>query len=260
MKIGIINFHWGTNYGAVLQAYAFQTYLKKIGNDVVIINYKPTKYDMSILTIFTSRALFSFPSSLRNLKKENVLNEFRLNHLRLTKRYRSIKELKSDPPQCDVYISGSDQVLNPSFTLFGEGRRSPASTYFLDFGDTEVKRFGYAVSFGCTVYPEKAKKLAEPLLENFNMIGVRENTGIDILKDMKYFDSCVVPDPTLLLEKSDYDKLISTTLSQKNGCYIYMLRNRTVAVNKIKHIFQNTIIADTNNEYSLLSWISNIKK
>jgi len=41
MKIGIITFHWATNYGAMLQAFALQTYLESKGNEVYIINYKP---------------------------------------------------------------------------------------------------------------------------------------------------------------------------------------------------------------------------
>ena len=41
MKIGILTFHWATNYGAVLQCYALQEYLRDQGHVVEIINYKP---------------------------------------------------------------------------------------------------------------------------------------------------------------------------------------------------------------------------
>lgn len=47
MKIGIMTFHWATNYGAVLQAYCLQEYLREQGHDVEIINYKPMQYDFS---------------------------------------------------------------------------------------------------------------------------------------------------------------------------------------------------------------------
>ena len=39
MKIGILTFHWATNYGAVLQTYALQTYLESLGHVVQIIDY-----------------------------------------------------------------------------------------------------------------------------------------------------------------------------------------------------------------------------
>ena len=45
MKIGILTFHWATNYGAVLQCYALQTYLESLGHKVNVINYKPSFFD-----------------------------------------------------------------------------------------------------------------------------------------------------------------------------------------------------------------------
>ena len=41
MKICIITCHDVYNVGASLQAYALQTYLKSLGHDVKIIDYKP---------------------------------------------------------------------------------------------------------------------------------------------------------------------------------------------------------------------------
>lgn len=46
MKIGILTFHWSDNYGAVLQCYALQEYLKSQGHEVEIINYTPLKYSL----------------------------------------------------------------------------------------------------------------------------------------------------------------------------------------------------------------------
>ena len=41
MKIGILTFHCAHNYGAVLQCYAMQEFLRSQGHDVEIINYRP---------------------------------------------------------------------------------------------------------------------------------------------------------------------------------------------------------------------------
>ena len=62
MKIGILTFHWATNYGAVLQCYALQTYLESLGHDVRVINYKPKQYDFSLWRFFRYR-LFLHPKS-----------------------------------------------------------------------------------------------------------------------------------------------------------------------------------------------------
>ena len=50
MKIGILTFHCAHNYGAVLQCYALQEYLKHLGHDVYVINYRPSylKYGLFI--------------------------------------------------------------------------------------------------------------------------------------------------------------------------------------------------------------------
>ena len=68
MKIGIITFHWGTNYGAVLQAFALQQYLERCGYEVEIINYVP----------FKVKAL-QMLSLIKNHKPAELLKEYRLN-------------------------------------------------------------------------------------------------------------------------------------------------------------------------------------
>lgn len=46
MKIGILTFHRAHNYGAVLQAYALVTYLKNIGHDAEIVDYRPESIEL----------------------------------------------------------------------------------------------------------------------------------------------------------------------------------------------------------------------
>lgn len=259
MKIGIITFHWATNYGAILQAYALQKFLVNNGHEVYIINFKPKKFDFSFYKLVTSRAILNPIKYLSNWQKEKVFIRFRNKYLNSTLRYRSIEELKATPPELDVYISGSDQVLNPSFTRFGEDGNRPSSAYFLDFGGENVIRLGYAVSFGCTIYPDLAKKLAQPLLKSFNSIGVRENTGLDILESMNYTNTCVVPDPTLLLNREDYDKLITVQGNRQKSTFIYMLRTSKLELNRIKHETTKYIIADSKVTISIASWLLNLK-
>ena len=42
MRIGILTFHCAINYGAVLQTYALQEYLKGLGHDVYVLDYRPS--------------------------------------------------------------------------------------------------------------------------------------------------------------------------------------------------------------------------
>lgn len=41
MKVGILTFHHTANYGAVLQSLALSRYIKSLGHDVEIIDYRP---------------------------------------------------------------------------------------------------------------------------------------------------------------------------------------------------------------------------
>lgn len=55
MKIGILTFHCAINYGAVLQAYGLQEYLKSLGHEVYIIDYRPD-YLITPYRLFFSEA------------------------------------------------------------------------------------------------------------------------------------------------------------------------------------------------------------
>jgi hypothetical protein len=198
MKIGILTFHWATNYGAILQAYALQEHLKHLGHDVFIIDYKPSIYD------FTWKSILRYPGNLLHLKKcigrilkEKKLNEFRRRYLQLTERYCRQEDLGRIVKDFDVLVSGSDQVLNPYFTLQGEG--CPTSVYYLDFPDAGCIKLGYALSFGCVRYPDDAAAYARGFIRGFDRLSVREDSGTDIVSRLGFPDKVVtVPDPTIL--------------------------------------------------------------
>ena len=69
MKIGIITFHWGTNYGGILQAYALQNFLSKKGHDVFIIDYKPNRYNKSFIRYFNPMRAIWFAALFKNVFK-----------------------------------------------------------------------------------------------------------------------------------------------------------------------------------------------
>ena len=60
MKTGILTFHAAHNYGAVLQAYALQEYLKKLGHEVEVIDYRP-EYLIRGYTVFLFPRLRGVP-------------------------------------------------------------------------------------------------------------------------------------------------------------------------------------------------------
>ena len=262
MKIGILTFHWATNYGAVLQCYALQEYLRSQGHEVEIINYKPKLYDDNAFTFLRFRKFMNMNEYLQSRKKEFALVTFRNSHLYQTKRIYKCKDIVKIANSYDAIISGSDQVANPSFLLSGEGHGALSPTYFLGF-PFNGKRIGYALSFGCVTYPEKAREIAARYIMDFNVISVREKTGIDIVKSMGRDDAFLAPDPTLLLQSQFYHTLADECTSLMKDHYIYSFFIRHIADRKqtINNVFNGNVVLWNNEDgnYTMQSWLSKIK-
>jgi hypothetical protein len=265
MKIGIITFHWATNYGAVLQAYALQTFLRKLGHDSLIINYMPRSFEKKFINCIVVKKPWTIKKNLLEYYKEQAFKSFRKTYLNQTIRYNSLHEMKVNPPKCDVYICGSDQIWNPYFTTGGEGKTT--TSYFLDFGDEKTTRIAYAVSFGCTEYTDELKRIVAPVLRQFNAISVRENTGREIVLSMGFDNVLLMPDPTLLLSDADYDDLLDLPVNYDEGSsYFYVIHDHQFTISKIERFFRDglreRIVSTKKLRYSLIDikgWLSYIK-
>ena len=238
MKIGIFTFHWSPNHGAVLQAWCLQEYLKGLGHEVDIIHYKPSVLDFSWLRIAVHpRRWMTLKHQLASHRKDAVLAPFRAAHLRMTPRFRSLQEAGPFLDRYDVLVSGSDQVLNPSFTLGGEGGK-PSPAYWLGAGRSDARRVGYAVSFGCESYPEAAASLAREWVRNFDAVGTRERTGMQILRRLGYEGPArMVPDPTLLLGADLFRRLgITVPIVKASYVCVYMLRREIRLEGEVRYL------------------------
>lgn len=260
MKIGILTFHWATNYGAVLQAYALQTFLQNLGHNVSIINYKPKIYEYNLINFFTQRHYRKLQDFLSNKKKENSLNLFREEKLKLTKRIFSYTEIPNIVKEYDILISGSDQVMNPFFLKNGEGKEMISPSYFLGF-EFNGRRIAYAVSFGCKEYPIQQLNIAKQYLCKFEKIGVRERSGLSIVHKMQGHNPIVVPDPTILLPPSDFINLANqSNFFDQNYHYAFFIRNSKQRKIEIpKFIKSNKILWNNDdNDYSIQTWLKKI--
>lgn len=261
MKIGILTFHWGTNYGGVLQAYALQTFLKRKGHDVAIINYAPHTFRDSFIKCFYSKNPFTIIDNLKNYWKEKNIAKFRNNYLIQSERYFTPEQLIENPPQMDIYISGSDQIWNPY------GLKSNKKIYFLPFGDEKSIKLSYAASFGIIDYPENLIEEIKPLLNKFKAISVREKSGLEILKCSGINNGILLPDPTLLLEKIDYLEILKgKETNNKNDYFFYVLQKKQNTIRRIykslKKNKHNKIIHTSKIKYTSLSienWLNYIK-
>lgn len=105
-----------------------------------------------------------------------------------------------DIDKIDYFITGSDQVWNPKFP-FNSKRE------FLDFAKPE-QRIAYAASIAISAFPEELKEEYGAELKKFKAISVREESAINIVKDMSGRDAELVVDPVMLLKDDEWNKEI----------------------------------------------------
>lgn len=202
MRVATLTFHWATNYGAVLQAYALQQFLARHGYDTEILDYSPRRA-RRLRTLQNLRS-----RDVRAFVREARLRGFRRRRLRLSaRRYSSETDLLEAGGLYDAFVCGSDQIWNEWFSLHGEG--GPTRSYFLGFVPSGGRRVAYAASFGTDAPTAGLTEVARPELAQFSAIGVREDSGARAVADMGLPGAVVVADPTLLLSRGDYDRLIA---------------------------------------------------
>lgn len=213
-KIGILTFHRAVNYGAVLQTYALCKEISKLGGKPEVIDYrckmiedfyyKPFSKDYSIKMNVKS-LLFYNKQKKRNKAFENFQNEL----LPTSKdSYHNSLEMKKTETLYDSFIVGSDQVWNYK-CIAGDG------TFLLDFVTDGKKKNSYAASLGKMSEEELDKMRFSSYLSDYNQISVREKDGYDIVK--KYCDKKIEIniDPTLLLDKAEWDKIAECNEKEK---------------------------------------------
>ena len=238
MKIGIVTYWKSTdNYGEQLQNYALQEYLRELGHEPFLIRYDyeaDTIYGTKPLPVRLLRAcnpkrLAAYFKSRKNnrMYRKNCLEhprgfeEFRKDHLSMSRVYSSIEDLRNDPPEADMYITGSDQVWNTFGGKFSE-MKNRLSAFFLDFGKEDVKRVSYAASWGRTVIPEDESDLIRPLLAKLDVVSVREDSGIGVCCRLGREDAVLAPDPVLLHDAEVYRNLYRSGNTEKtDGKYLF---------------------------------------
>lgn len=233
MKVGIITIHNSHNYGACLQAFALYQYIVEQGHDVEMIDlYRPIhsrftrskKYKymrtvkqsvFSLLKKNIKRLLISTKPALSVISQKKF-NEFNT-YIHLSSPYRSIDELYSSPPSYDLYITGSDQVWNPTQAYCIE-------PYFLGFVKNHGRKISYASSIGISSLLENEKCQFKEWLSSYDAISVRETTAKKILEGIVDKKVYQVADPTFLLSRGQWGKMAAHSSYQyENYLFLFTL-------------------------------------
>ena len=215
MKLGILTFPKAINYGAALQATALRKVLLNRAEKVSFLNYSCKAID-STSKIFDLSNIFDVKYTLAHLYNMPEAIKRQKNFSNYWKKYFDFDT--SDPKDYDAVIVGSDQVWNYDLTnddLF----------YFLNFKNADVKKVSYAASFGLSEIDKAHADAIVPLLNDFDFLSVREKQAAKIIKDNANIEVPVVCDPTLLLGKSDWKKIVTDKPKGSGFIFVYTVFN-----------------------------------
>lgn len=211
-RIGIITFHASYNYGSMLQNYALQQILFRLGYDVETINYRSRiqkeQYSpfMPFWELKDKRrillSLINLPYRRSLSKKAQLFEKFLSDNIILTEECQEEQQLKK-LHSYDIYLAGSDQIWNWKARDF-------SWCYLLDFVAEDKPKVSYATSMGPNLCNDIDSHYKD-LLNKFCMVSVRDKNTYNVihsyLQENKY---CGIHlDPTLLLDAETYSPNIT---------------------------------------------------
>lgn len=236
-KIGILTFQSADNYGAALQCFAMQEYLKCEGNDAKVINYAPEYFDRQyrIYTPFFStyklykkkglrfsllRAVKSYARNIELIKKyrkRKSFDNFRRKYFDLTDRCVNHNEFLKVVPEFDAVTVGSDQVWSKRIT---DGRYDPV--FMLQGLNQNIIKMSYAASCGDT-FSEDDLNILRPILESYDYLSAREKALANQISEFSGKECKHVCDPVFLLTKEQWKEKLARNnpFSQKKFILAY---------------------------------------
>jgi len=246
MRIGILTLPLHTNYGGILQAYALQTVLERMGHEVCLIEKKrkplqlslwkaPLAYGKRIVKNIIGHPFPIFYEQKMNreepfVRQNTDLFIHKYIKFRIVDDFSEIKE-----HDYDAIIVGSDQIWRTIYF------NNEIGCTYLDFTrGWNIKRIAYAASFGTDKweYSFRQTRQCRKLIQHFDAVSVREDSGVDLCRKHFGVEAQHVLDPTMLLNKEDYIQLFENANMPKSKgtmlCYILdETQKKTDLVNQI---------------------------
>lgn len=253
MKIGILTQPLHNNYGGLLQNFALQTTLKKLGHESQTINIKNREnLKLRKYASLLKRTILKLSGQKIRVRawpteeEKEIISKYTQQFIKkkiattdlITKK---LDEKLIDKYSFDAYIVGSDQVWRPKYS-------PQMSTYFLDFLENNygVKKIAFAASFGVDEweFTEPQTKEYKRLIKLFDAVSVREDTAIELCKKHFGVDAAHMLDPTMLLARNEYISLVEKEKIEKSSgnLFTYILDSTND---------KNSIIEKISNKYNL---------
>lgn len=240
-KVGILTLSYCTfyNYGNVLVSYALQSTIEKLGYEAGIVAYSP----------FSLIDEYMKPRSIKDKKF------YKINCNLLKYDYKKDEEsydvyFKRVNKDFDTFILCSDVLWLPSFNGFAN------HYYYLSFVDNNNKKLSYSPSTAASIEKFNTEELkiinliSGLYLHRFANIGVRENSGVSIVKEISGLDANWLLDPVFLLTKEEWTKFINSHEHWDKKEKIFCYTTRNIQIENLTNIGTNDI--------SVFDWVYSI--
>lgn len=227
MKIGIVTQPLHNNYGGLLQNFALQQVLKRLGHEpktidfVVCISF--TRYLLStckqlLIAILKRRFPEIRPYVAIPAFRNTIMADFVNNHIYRTRIVHSYTKKIVSEEHFDAVITGSDQVWRPIYNRYIEDM-------FLKFVPDSIKKIAYAASFGVDTweYNNKLTKRCAMQARRLDAISVREATGVELCRTHLGVNAEHVLDPTILAGVDAYRPLLKSKREEQDYLFAYIL-------------------------------------
>ena len=114
----------------------------------------------------------------------------------------------------DAFITGSDQVWN--FAWY-------TPVLFLDFVPSGKTKLSYAASIASRHLTETQQEILQNSLRDFTAVSVREKSAVRLVEELSPVPVEEVLDPTLLLEREEWDTVCSERVIAEPYIFCYFL-------------------------------------
>lgn len=245
----------GFNYGSSLQAFAGKTILEEMGCSCELVALKSlvrgrdirinkllTIFGRSILTRGSKNAnsIKVYQKSYRKVLIGDSTSRFAdFTDKYLKPQYFSWNRLKKLSENCDACFAGSDQIWNSS-TLYVD------PLYYLRFASPN-RRVALAPSFGRDFIADYNKKKMGKWISEFAHLSVREDSGVQLIKELTGKDATHLVDPTLMLDGNTWKEKLGIKDRSDNYILAYFLdkpsENAKKAICELKEYLNCEVVA-----------------
>lgn len=230
-RVGIINWWFINNRGAILTNYALNEMVKSLGFNAYTVNY---------ITPFE-----------RDNYQKGYVKDFTDKYIQKTRWIENRYDLGQLNADIGTFICGSDQIFN----FFPCNAHS--KIFYMDWVDVKNnKLLSYAASFAGNEFKatESQTNLVKYLLSRFDYHSIREEEGVEIMRQTFGLDSQLILDPVFCIDKQKYIDMAekSTDKTEEDFIvYYYTVPDRIKNAELIDHVMKK---AGAKRAINLFSW------